>query len=90
MSCESPAPPGACAVPDILSCPSMEACVQVTVSLIVKDYLQNVGAMRALFFSRRTDEASLSHYQQLLNKYSTPMLVLDLKMLRVRLLGAAH
>ena len=61
----------------------LRVCVQVTVSLIVKDYLQNVDAMRDLFFSSSTDEASLSRYQGLLNEYSTPMQVLDLKLLRV-------
>lgn len=42
--------------------------------------------MRALFFSENTDEAALVRFQQLFNEYSTPMLVLDLKLLRVWLL----
>jgi hypothetical protein len=57
--------------------------LQVTISLIVKDYLTNIDAMRELYFSKNTDEASLARYNQLLNKYSTPMILLDLKLLRV-------
>ncbi len=59
--------------------------VQVTLSLIVKDYLNNIDAMRNLFFSKQTDHESLTRFQQLLNEYSTPMLVLDLKLLRCAL-----
>lgn len=56
----------------------------MTISLIQKDYLSNIDAMRDVFFSKETDDASLRRFQKLLNEYSTPMLVLDLKLLRVR------
>lgn len=58
--------------------------VQMTWSLIRKNYLTSTQALRELFFSPGTPEADVVKYMQMLNDQATPLQLVDLKKLRVR------